>query len=87
MRPDKDTYGILRVALSMLAILAAGLHMAFPCFIPDSITAGLVILAINEIIRLRDFGLVKKLVDYSLYDIQTSGGLKKYVEITDRGRI
>jgi len=41
---------------------------------------------INEIVRLRDFGLVKKLIDYSLYDIPLSGDLKQYVELTERGR-
>ena len=41
---------------------------------------------INEIIRLRDFGLVKKLVDHALWDIPMQGDLKKYVVLTDRGR-
>lgn len=41
---------------------------------------------INEIIRLRDLGLVKKRIDYAMYDIPTRGNLKDYIEITDRGR-
>jgi len=40
----------------------------------------------NEIIRLRDFGLIAKRIDYSLYDIPLSGDLKQYVELTERGR-
>src|SRR5712692_3382560 len=161
---SKDPAVILRVALSAIAIVIAAMHMRFPGFIPDAITAGLLILAllpwlspiiksievtglgklelkvdeakekqallqeevdslrflvsgfvtewelchltklaleapfdyqrgsgkddrfINEIIRLRDFGLVAKRIDYSLYDIPPSGDLKQYVELTERGR-
>lgn len=154
----------LRIALSTVAVVAAVIHMLFPRFIPDAITAGLLILAfvpwlspliksidipglgrlelqvkrvegeqallreevdslrflvsgfvtdwelthlkklasgapfdyqrasgkddrfINEIIRLRDFGLIAKRIDYALYDIPLSGDLKQYVELTERGR-
>jgi hypothetical protein len=41
---------------------------------------------INEIIRLRDLGLIAKRIDYALYNIPTSGDLKEYVELTARGR-
>jgi hypothetical protein len=41
---------------------------------------------INEIVRLKEFGLVRKLIDHSLYDIPLSGDLKQYVVLTDRGR-
>lgn len=41
---------------------------------------------INEIIRLKDFGLVKPIINYSLYDIPLEGNLKKYVELTELGR-
>jgi hypothetical protein len=40
----------------------------------------------NEIIRLRDFGLVKKLFDEALWDIPLRGDLKKFVVLTERGR-
>jgi hypothetical protein len=153
-----------RITLSTVAVVAAVIHMLFPRFIPDAITAGLIILAfipwlspfiesidipgfvklvlrvgevekkqallqeevdslrflisgfvtewelthlktlagdapfdykrasgnddrfINEIIRLRDFGLIAKRIDYALYDIPLSGDLKQYVEITERGK-
>jgi hypothetical protein len=166
---SKDPAVVLRVAVSAGAIIAAVAHMLFRTFIPDAITAGLIILAfvpwlspiiksievtglgklelnklelkvedvkekqallreevdglrflvsgfvtdfelihlkklagearfdyvkgaghddrfINEIIRLRDFGLVKKLIPHSLYDIPRSGDLRDYVELTERGR-
>jgi hypothetical protein len=41
---------------------------------------------VNELVRLRDFGLVEKLVDFSLYDIPLPGDLKTYLRITERGR-
>ena len=40
----------------------------------------------NELIRLWDFGLIAKLGDYSLHDMPLSGDLKKYVELTERGK-
>jgi hypothetical protein len=163
---SKDPALVLRVALSAVAVAAAVAHTLFRPFIPDAITAGLIILAplpwlssiiksievagvgklelqveevkekqalrllreevdslrflvsgfvtewelthlkklaaegpfryekgadkddrfINEIIRLRDFGLIAKRVDYSLYDIPLSGDLKQFVELTERGR-
>lgn len=163
-RMSKDPDAVLRVAISAIAIVAAVLHMLFPSFIPDAITAGLIIVAflpwlspiiksieiaglgklelkveevkekqallqeevdglrfvvsgfvtewklshltklasdapfdyqrgsdkddrfINEIIRLRNFGLITKRIGYALYDIPFSGDLKQYVELTERGR-
>jgi hypothetical protein len=41
---------------------------------------------INEIIRLRDLGLVKKLVDHALWDIPLQGDLKRHLSLTERGR-
>ena len=155
---------VLRIVLSVLAILAATMHMLFPRFIPDAITAGLIMLAvlpwlhpiiksievtglgklelkveevkqsqallqeqvdglrflvggfvtqwelnhltklatggpfqysrgsgkddrfINEIIRMRDFGLISKRIEYALHDIPLKGDLKDYVDLTERGR-
>jgi len=41
----KDPTSFLRMALTTLAIAVAALHMLYPRFIPDAITAGLIILA------------------------------------------
>jgi hypothetical protein len=41
---------------------------------------------VNELIRLRDFGLISKRIEYSLWDIPLSGDLKEYVRLSDRGR-
>ena len=41
---------------------------------------------VNEIIRLKEFGLVRKLLNFSLYDLPLSGDLKPYVALTDRGK-
>lgn len=40
---------------------------------------------VGEIIRLRDFGLISKRLDYSLWDIPLSGDLKQHVHLTERG--
>ena len=161
---SKDPAFGLRAAITVVALVVAGLHTLYPRIIVDAVTAGLIILAflpwlapiiksievtglgklelkveeveekqsllqvevnslrflvagfvsdweyshlkklaapaafdykkgadkddrfINEIIRLRDFGLVKKRIDYALYDIPLSGDLKQYVELTERGK-
>lgn len=41
---------------------------------------------VGELVRLRDLGLVEKLVEFSLHDIGFSGDLKAYFKITERGR-
>jgi len=41
---------------------------------------------INEIIRLKDFGLVRPIINSSLYGIPLNGNLKNYVELTELGR-
>lgn len=160
----RDRNLIQRIVLSLLAVTAAILHMLAPKFIPDAITAGLIVLAfvpwlssivksievpgvgklelkveemrekqavlqeevdglrflvtgfvteweyvhlnklareeafdyvrgadkddrfVNELIRLRDYGLIKKRIEYSMHDIPVKGDLRNYVEITDRGR-
>jgi hypothetical protein len=42
----KDSALVLRVSVSLAASTGAGLHMVFPAFIPDAITAGLILLAV-----------------------------------------
>lgn len=156
-----------RIAISSIAGAAAIAHMAFPPFIPDLITAGLLLLAISpwlapvfksieltgvgklelqldavekhqsklqlevdslrflvsgfvtdwelkhldrlsregpvpykrgpergvgdrfvqEIIRLRDLGLVSKKTDTPLWDMALQDDLSKYVQLTERGRM
>ena len=41
---------------------------------------------VNELVRLRDFGLIAKLSDRSLYDLPPDGNLKDHVRITERGK-
>lgn len=41
---------------------------------------------VQELVRLRDLGLISKLTDASLFDLPIEGDLKRFVKLTDRGR-
>jgi hypothetical protein len=40
---------------------------------------------VAEVIRLRDFGLIAKRIEHSLWDIPLTGDLKDFVKLTERG--